>query len=233
MFHDEPCQGRRVMVEHATTLCVTEQASVRPSSSSHSNRIGYASTLSDPSDVREAVRELQSLGVKSANIYIDHATSGRGGERPVRKEALAACTPGDHLVAASFVRLARSLGDLDRLVRALHAKDVQVMVAGQSLPGLDPTELLTMVSSFEADLIDVTLAEDEWAREDRRKQDLRASHRTLTALQEQHLRQVFDTRRYRAPEIGEMFGISRASVFRLGGRSPGPLTPSDHPRSKG
>lgn len=75
-----------------------------------------------------------------------------------------------------------------------------------------------MISGFEADLIDLALAEDEWVHEQRRQRDQRRLRRSLTALQAQHLRQIFDTRRYTATQIGALFGLSKASVFRLVGR---------------
>lgn len=218
MYHDEPCRRRGIVVEHGATLLVTEQAAARPTVASQGHRVGYASTLSNPSDVRAAVGELQRLGVKSEDIYIDRGTSGRSSERPLLTAALAACKSGDQLVVASFVRLSRSLGDLSRLVDMLQTKGVQLVVGGRLLAEIHSVELLTMISGFEADLIDAALAEDAWVHERRREQDQRRLRPALTALQAQHLRQLFDTRRYTAPQVGELFGVSRSSVFRLVGR---------------
>lgn len=95
-----------------------------------------------------------------------------------------------------------------------------MVVGRRRLATITPVELLAMLSDLEADLVEVVLAEDGWLLDERHRQGLRALRRTLTALQEQHLRQVFDTRRYRATRIGEMFGISRATVFRIAGQAP-------------
>lgn len=193
------------------------------------NQVGYARTLSDPADVRRAVAALQTLGVGSANIYIDRGLYGRQRARPFLEAAIAACSRDSALVVASLATLARSRGDLSAIETRLQHAGVDLIVDGRSLQSVSSGTRTLLLSTFDHDLAHMAIDEDGWMAQ--RRRDPRGGRQRLDALQQQSVREAFDSDCYTALEVAAMFGVSRATVFRIAGPAgaePRPLRPREY-----
>ena len=73
--------------------------------------IGYARCSIDKQDLAAQRTALETLGVASDRVYVDHGLSGTSPTRPGLDQALAAVRAGDTLVVPKLDRLARSVPD--------------------------------------------------------------------------------------------------------------------------
>lgn len=91
MFSDDDvvCTGM-VMQPHFEHV-VDDQAAARPTQRRQLRRFGYARTSSSQADLRQAVGELQQLGVESEHSYIDRGLRLRAAKRPGLPLLLHAC----------------------------------------------------------------------------------------------------------------------------------------------
>ena len=213
MFPTDASKTTPIEVEHHPTLAHTDQAAARPARSrppAH-GPIGYARTRLDPADLRQAVIELNALGVHSENIHID---TGPAGPLPNLKQALEAIPSGGTLVAASLARLARSVAHLTHLVDHLDAQRAKLQIGSDTIDQLSATRMLHLMAELELQLVDGQLADATWTARQRR--DPRGGKPVLTPIEELHLRQLFDAGLPRR-ELGHLFGISKATVYRLAG----------------
>ena len=72
-------------------------------------KVGYARVSTVEQDLAVQREALLRLGVTEDRIYVDHGLTGAHRSRPGLREAMAACWPGDTLVATKLDRLARSM----------------------------------------------------------------------------------------------------------------------------
>ncbi|SBS73001.1 hypothetical protein MIPYR_30346 [uncultured Microbacterium sp.] len=85
------------------------RASEQNAGSMNAIQIGYARVSTADQDLTAQRDALLRLGVRDANIYVDHGMTGTNRARPGLREALAAVRSGDTLVVTKLDRLARSL----------------------------------------------------------------------------------------------------------------------------
>lgn len=177
---------------------------------------------------------LAALGVTRDRIYIDHGLTGRNRDRPGLREALAAVRAGDELVVTKLDRLARSVPDARAIVDELTAKGVKLNLGGSIHDPTDPVgrlllSVLSMIAEFEADLISARTREGMAVA--RAKGRLRGRSPKLSPAQESHLVKLYRAGEHTGTELGELFGIGRATLYRAVHRAGGPGVGPDLPIS--
>lgn len=186
-------------------------------------KVGYARCSTDDQDVTAQRNALEALGVAPDRVYVDHGFTGSNRDRPGLREALAACRPGDTLVVTKLDRLARSIRDAGEIADELAAKNVALCFEGKVHDPTDPVGkllfgVLALVAEFERDLMRQRTREGMAVA--RAKGRLRGRQPKLTGPQQRHLLQLHAAGEHTQAELAELFGISRASVYRALQRSP-------------
>ncbi|MBC3762194.1 recombinase family protein [Quadrisphaera oryzae] len=179
--------------------------------------IGYARCSTDGQDLTAQRNALTDLGVEPTRIYVDHGLTGTNRDRPGLREAMAACRDGDTLVVTKLDRLARSLPDARAILEELTTRQVRLSLGGSLHDPTDPVgrllfNVLAMVAEFEADLI--RMRTREGMKVARAKGHLRGKPPKLSRTQEAHLVELMGEGRHSATEVGELFSVSRATVYR-------------------
>ncbi|MGQ7296396.1 recombinase family protein [Quadrisphaera sp. KR29] len=179
--------------------------------------IGYARCSTDGQDLTAQRTALAEMGVAAARIYVDHGLTGTNRDRPGLREAMAACREGDTLVVTKLDRLARSLPDARAILEELTLRQVRLSLGGSVHDPTDPVgrllfNVLAMVAEFEADLI--RMRTREGMKIAKAKGHLRGKPPKLSRTQEAHLVELLAEGRHSTAEIGELFGVSRATVYR-------------------
>ncbi|WP_431836522.1 recombinase family protein [Cellulomonas sp. Y8] len=179
--------------------------------------VGYARCSTAGQDLTAQREALQAMGVEASRVYVDHGLTGTNRDRPGLREALAAVRAGDTLVVTKLDRLARSIRDAHDLVDDLTARGVRLQIGGSVHDPNDPVgrlllNVLAMVAEFEADLIRARTREGMAVAKARGR--LRGRAPKLTAAQAKHLVDVHAAGERTVGEVAELFGISRATVYR-------------------
>ena len=179
--------------------------------------VGNARCSTEQQDLTAQRDALATLGVSAERIYVDHGLTGANRQRPGLREALAACRAGDTLVVTKLDRLARSLPDARDIVDELTRRQVRLQIAGSVHDPDDPVgrllfNVLAMVAEFEADLI--RLRTREGMKIARAKGRLRGKQPKLNPRQEAHLVALFRSNEYTTPELSDLFGVARSTIYR-------------------
>ena len=137
--------------------------------------------------------------------------------RPALREALAAARGGDTLVVTALSRLTRSVPDAYELLNGLAGGEVTLAI-GQNFypPSLPVTHVLVEVLARTAQLqtgLDSRRTRVGLAAARIRGQ-LRGRPPKLNHRQEHHIVGLYSTGHYRVREIGELFNVSRSTVYR-------------------
>lgn len=205
-----------VEINHGHALAAVDQAAARPCRTAQPKIVGYARTLLDPADLRTAVIELNQLGVHSENIYLDRDLAGGRGRHDWQL-ALQALRAGDTVVVARLTRLGRSLAAITTLVDQLRQGGVGLNVGGELFDNLPPLRVLELVTQFQVELVDRAIADADWTFD--QQDDMRHPHHRVDAVQSVWLHQLYDAGVPRF-EMGEHFGVSRATVYRIADPKP-------------
>lgn len=179
--------------------------------------IGYARVSITREDRAAQVQALCALGVEPEAVFVDRGLTGTDRDRPGLRDALARCGQGDTLVVTALARLARSVPDARDLVDGLAAAGAMLRVGEDHYclggpDGLSLCDCLTLVATLEADL--VRLRTREGMAEASARGHLRGRRPTLSPAQERQLVAVLHEGSRSASEVAEMFGVSRATVYR-------------------
>jgi DNA invertase Pin-like site-specific DNA recombinase len=179
--------------------------------------VGYARVSTDEQDLTAQREALAALGVSCERIYVDHGLTGTNRDRPGLREALAACREGDTLVVTKLDRLARSLPDAREILDDLTRRAVKLSLGGSLHDPTDPVgrllfNVLAMVAEFEADLI--RLRTREGMRVAKAKGRLRGKQPKLNPRQEAHLVALHRAGEHSTAELGDLFGVTRSTVYR-------------------
>lgn len=183
--------------------------------------IGYARVPTAAQDLTAQHDALAALGVAADNIHVDHGLTGTNRDRPGLKVALAACRAGDTLVVTKLDRLARSLPDARDIADTLTKRGVKLSLGGTVHDPTDPIgrllfNVLAMVAEFETDLLRARTREGMAIA--KAKGRLRGKQPKLSELQRAHLRRLHEAGEHTGAELAELFGVSRAAVYRVVGR---------------
>ena len=179
--------------------------------------VGYARCSTDQHNLTAQRHALLELGVEVGRISVDHGLTGTDRDRPVLREALAACRAGDTLVVTKLDRLARSLPDARAIADELTTRQVTLSLSGSVYDPTDPVgrllfNVLAMVAEFESDLI--RLRTREGMKIAKAKGRLRGRQPELNHRQEAHLVSLVHSGEYSTAEVADLFGIGRSTVCR-------------------
>jgi DNA invertase Pin-like site-specific DNA recombinase len=179
--------------------------------------IGYARCSTDAQDLTAQRQTLNDLGVPDERIYLDHGLTGTNRARPGLAQALAACREGDTLVVPKLDRLGRSVPDLRDIGDSLTARGVRLSLGGSIYDPKDPMgkmffNILATFAEFEVDLL--RMRTREGMKVAKAKGRLRGKQPKLKPKQEAHLVALAGAGEHTPTELGELFGVSRATVYR-------------------
>ena len=184
--------------------------------------IGYARCSTDKQDLEAQRSALLSLGVEMERIYTDHGYSGTNRARPGLDQALAAVRSGDTLVVPKLDRLARSVPDARSIADLLSARGAKLALGASVYDPADPLgklffNILATIAEFEVDLIRQRTREGMAIA--KKKGKLKGKKPKLTDKQSLELKKMHDTGEYSIADLGEIFSVSRPSVYRALKRS--------------
>jgi DNA invertase Pin-like site-specific DNA recombinase len=180
--------------------------------------IGYARCSTDEQDLTAQRQVLLGLGVAPDRIYLDHGLTGTDRNRPGLNQALAAVRAGDTLVVPKLDRLARSVPDARAIGDSLVDRGVKLSLSGTIYDPADPMgkmffNILATFAEFEVDLL--RLRTREGMAIARAKGRLRGKQPKLSARQQAHLVQLHQDGQHTIAELAELFGVARATVYRV------------------
>lgn len=179
--------------------------------------IGYARCSTDKQDMAAQFDILVGIGITPDRIYTDHGFTGTNRARPGLDQALAALRKGDTLVVPKLDRLARSVPDARAIGDSLAARGVKLQLGTSVYDPTDPLgklffNILATFAEFEVDLIKMRTREGMAVA--RAKGKLRGKKPKLSERQQKELRRMYDTGEYSISELGELFSVSRPTVYR-------------------
>ncbi len=179
--------------------------------------IGYARCSTDEQDLTAQREALIALGVPPDRVYIDHGISGTKRERPGLDQALAAVRTGDTLVVPKLDRLARSVPDARDIGDTLAKRGVSLSLGDQIYDPDDPMgtlffNILATFAEFEVDLIRMRTREGMAVA--RAQGKLKGRQPKLSAMQQRELKRMHQTGEYTISDLGELFSVSRPTVYR-------------------
>lgn len=179
--------------------------------------IGYARVSTDEQDTAAQRAALETLGVATERVYVDHGLTGTHRDRPALEQALAACRAGDMLVVTKLDRLARSVPDAHHIASDLTGRGVKLNIGGSVHDPRDPMgklmfNVLAMIAEFEADLI--RLRTREGMKIAKAKGRLRGKQPKLTKAQHRHLLTLHQGGEHTSAELAELFGVARSTIYR-------------------
>jgi DNA invertase Pin-like site-specific DNA recombinase len=180
--------------------------------------IGYARCSTDAQDLTAQHQTLIGLGVAEDRIYLDKGLTGTNRRRPGLDQALAAVRAGDTLVVPKLDRLARSVPDARDIGDSLVARGVKLSLGGTLYDPADPMgkmffNILATFAEFEVDLLRMRTREGMAIA--RSKGRLRGKQPKLSDRQQRELVRMHATGEYSIAELGEVFNVARATVYRV------------------
>jgi DNA invertase Pin-like site-specific DNA recombinase len=159
---------------------------------------------------------LLAAGVEEKYIYVEKAST-RLAVRPELEQLRKMLRPGDALVVTKVDRLARSLLDLISIADDLRKEGVTLEVLSGTFNRDDPMgeaffQMTGVFAQLERDLIRQRTNEGLEAARARGRTGGRKAK--LTDAQGAEVRRLYAAREKTVAEIGELFGITRESVYR-------------------
>ena len=179
--------------------------------------IGYARCSTDEQDLTAQRQALIALRVLPDRVYIDHGISGTKRERPGLDQSPAAVRTGDTLVVPKLDRLARSVPDARDIGDTLAKRGVSLSLGGQIYDPDDPMgklffNILATFAEFEVDLIRMPTREGMAVA--RAQGKLKGRQPKLSPMQQRELKRMHQTGEYTISDLGELFSVSRPTVYR-------------------
>jgi DNA invertase Pin-like site-specific DNA recombinase len=179
--------------------------------------IGYARCSTEKQDLSAQRQILQDLGVTEDRVYLDHGLTGTNRSRPGLNNALAALREGDTLVVPKLDRLARSVPDARAIGDSLAARGVRLSLDGSVYDPNDPMgkcffNILATFAEFEVDLLRMRTREGMAIA--RAKGRLKGKAPKLSPTQRVVLLRLHAAGEHSIAELGELFSVSRATVYR-------------------
>lgn len=176
--------------------------------------IGYARCSTEAQDLAAQKDGLEKLGAE--RIYSDQGLTGANRKRPGLAQALAAVRAGDTFVVTKLDRLGRSARDLDDIAQELQAKGVKLSFGGSVYDPTDPMgrmffQILAAFAEFEHGVIRMRTKEG-MAMLPAGK--LQGKPPSLSPTRAAHLRELHEAGQHNISQLAELFGVSRATVYR-------------------
>jgi DNA invertase Pin-like site-specific DNA recombinase len=186
--------------------------------------IGYARVSTLDQDL-----SLQHAALKAAGCTVirSEKRSGTSSERAELRTVMDFVQAGDVLTVTRIDRLARSIGDLQDIVRELRAKGVSLKATEQ------PIDTTTAAGKAFLDMLGVFAEFETNLRKERQLEGISATkargvYKGRPATIDPDAIAVLQAQGLRATEIAKRLGVGRASVYRVlmvGDRRP---RPTDH-----
>jgi DNA invertase Pin-like site-specific DNA recombinase len=179
--------------------------------------IGYARCSTDEQDLTAQRQALRALGVATDRIYIDHGMSGTKRERPGLDQALAAVRTGDTFVVPKLDRLAWSVPDARDIGDTVAQRGVRLSLGGRTYDPDDPMgkmffNILATFAEFEVDLIRMRTREGMAVA--RAEGKLNGGQPKLSPNKQSELKRMHATGECTITDLGELFAVSRPTVYR-------------------
>jgi len=178
--------------------------------------VGYArtSTLDQTAGIEAQERDLLALGCEK--IFREQVSSVDIRERTQLAEALEYIRAGDVLVVTKLDRLARSIGHLLEVLKAITDKGASLRIIGLGIDTATPTgrlmlNLLGSIAEFERDIM------LERQREGIAKAKAAGKYKGRKPTAQAKAAEVLELHKagIGASEIARQVGIGRASVYRI------------------
>lgn len=182
-------------------------------------KVGYARVSTTGQSLEVQLEALKKAGCTRDSIYQEKLSGKSADGRPQLQAALKFIRKGDTLVVTKLDRLARSVYDLHKIAQQLKEKAADLIVLDQA--DIDTTTkygkliftILGAVAELERDLILERTAE---GRVKAKAAGVHMGRRSkLTADEVVELKKVAKKWKGTKAELGEKYGLSRASVYRL------------------
>jgi DNA invertase Pin-like site-specific DNA recombinase len=183
-------------------------------------RFGYGRVSTRDQHTEAQHDALLAADVDPKNIFVEKAST-RLAQRPKLEELRKVLRDGDTIVVTKVDRLARSLLDLITIADDLRKQGVTLEVLSGTFNRDDPMgeaffQMTGVFAQLERDLIrQRTMDGLQAARARGRKGGRRAK---LTDAQATEVRRLYAAKDKTVKEIGELFGITRESVYRYVGK---------------
>jgi DNA invertase Pin-like site-specific DNA recombinase len=180
-------------------------------------KLGYARVSTSDQVIDLQIDALKACGC--ADIYQEEG-SGKKADRPQLQACLRALRAGDTLVVWRLDRLGRSISDLIKIVSDLEARgigfaSVTEQIDTSTAAGKLIFHMFAMLAEFERNLlIERTNAGLKAARARGRKGGRKPS---LTDKQKKEVAALMRDRSISAQSIADKYGVSRATVYKVGG----------------
>jgi DNA invertase Pin-like site-specific DNA recombinase len=185
------------------------------------SKVGYARVSTR--DQHPEAQEHRLVAAGCERIFTDGGVSGKLASRPQWDECLRYLRAADTLVTVKLDRIGRSLKNLIEVTEVLREKDIGLIVLDQNIDTTTPSgklifHVLGAIAEFERDLIRERTMDGLAVARARGR--VGGSEPKLTAPQVKKARQMYDElgtdgkRRWTVAEIGNIFGVSRQTVYR-------------------
>jgi DNA invertase Pin-like site-specific DNA recombinase len=175
--------------------------------------IGYGRVSTGDQNADSQVDALKRAGADK--VFIEKFT-GTKLERPELNKVFDYLREGDQLVITKLDRLGRSTKDLLGLLERLNDLNVQLKVLDQSIDTSTPEgkfffTIIGAVAEFERSLI-VSRTKDGLAAA-RARGRVGGRKPKLSLKQQREIRRLYEAKDKTVGEIGELFGVSRPTVY--------------------
>ena len=177
--------------------------------------IGYARVSTKDQNLEAQIEALEAAGCKK---IFSEKISGKSKKRPELKKLQQQLRPEDIIVVTKLDRLARSLTDLVSIMAELNEIGVGFRSLGESIDLSTPAGrmqmgLFAIVAEFERELI-VQRTMDGLAHA-RARGRVGGRRPALNDLQQMELIKRVEQGDLSMPKVGEIYGVSRATVNRI------------------
>jgi DNA invertase Pin-like site-specific DNA recombinase len=175
--------------------------------------IGYGRVSTSDQNPDSQIDALKNAGAD--RVFIEKFT-GTKLDRPELQKVFDYLRPGDRLVITKLDRLGRSTKDLLALLERLERQQVQLKVLDQNIDTSTPEgkfffTVIGAVAEFERSLI-VSRTKDGLAAA-RARGRVGGRKPKLSNKQQEEIRRLYSARQKSVKEIGELFGVSRPTVY--------------------
>lgn len=182
------------------------------------SKVGYGRVSTLDQHARAQLDALIEAGCDPDLIFIDNGVSGMKAHRPELDKCLAKLRKGDALVITRLDRLGRSVQNLIEMVNRLGEMGVDLLVTTQGLDTTTPGgklmfHVIAAIAEFERDLISERTREGLKAAKARGH--LGGRKPSYSQNQQQTARDLHAKGELTAEEIGQVIGVSRATVYRM------------------
>lgn len=175
--------------------------------------IGYARVSTEEQNLDRQIDALKAAGAEK--IFMEKMT-GTKSDRPKLNEMLEYGRPGDVILVSELTRLSRGTKDLISLSEKINEKGMELISLKEKIDTTSATGklmfgMLAVMSQFERDLIVERTKEGLRAARARGKKGGRPKKSTEVI---QRALRLYDSKEYTIPEITEMTGLSKGTLYR-------------------